>query len=83
MTQTGELDNRRVVRTALEIFGFDRAMFASNYPVASLRIGFQDQVKAIWSMVADATQAERADLFHNTAARYYGLEVNGLMPLET
>ncbi len=66
-------DNRRVVREAIELFGFDRCMFASNFPVSKLRIGYVDQVKSIAHMVADCSTSERAALFHDTAKRFYRL----------
>ncbi len=66
-------DNRRLVRQALEIFGFNRCMFASNFPVAGLRIGYVEQVKAIAHMITDCSKSERAALFHDTAERFYRL----------
>lgn len=66
-------DNRRVVRDAIELFGFSRCMFASNFPVAGLRIGFRDQVCAIASMIDDCTHDERQRLFHDTAVEFYRL----------
>lgn len=65
--------NRRVVREAIEIFGFNRCMFASNFPVAGLRIGYVDQVKAIAHMISDCSNAERSALFHDTAVDFYRL----------
>ncbi len=65
--------NRRVVREAIELFGFERCMFASNFPVAGLRIGYVDQVKAIAHMIRDCTKTERAALFHDTALKFYRL----------
>ncbi len=67
------LDNRRVVREAIEIFGFARCMFASNFPVAGLRIGYVAQVSAIAQMVQDCSTGERNALFHDTAKRFYRL----------
>lgn len=65
--------NRRIVLETIELFGFERCMFASNFPVAGLRIGFYDQVKAIAHMVSDSTVAEQKMLFHDTATRFYRL----------
>ena len=65
--------NRRVVREALELFGFERSMFGSNFPVAGLRIGFLEQVCAITHMIQDCSRNERNALFHNTAQRFYRL----------
>ena len=66
-------DNRRVVREAIEIFGFGRCMFASNFPVAGLRISYVDQLSAIAHMIQDCSLSERNALFHDTAVRFYRL----------
>ena len=67
--------NRRIVRDALSIFGIERAMFASNFPVAGLRIGYGDLVRALARMVEDITPAQRNALFWKNAARFYRLDV--------
>jgi predicted TIM-barrel fold metal-dependent hydrolase len=67
------IDNRRVVREAIEQFGYDRCMFASNFPVSGLRISYVDQAKAIAHMIHDASTCERNALFHDTAERFYRL----------
>lgn len=67
-------NNRRVVREAIELFGFERCMFGSNFPVAGLRISYVDQAKAIAHMVRDCSKAERQALFHDTARVFYRLD---------
>lgn len=66
-------DNKRIVLEAIELFGFERAMFASNFPVAGLRIGYRDQVCAIAHMTKDCSSRERNQLFCDTATRFYRL----------
>ena len=65
--------NRKVVRDALSIFGVQRCMFASNFPVAGLRIGYGELVRAVARMVDDA--GAREALFWRNAARFYRLPV--------
>lgn len=64
-------DNGPVVRDAIAIFGVERCMFASNFPVDSL-VGDFD---TIFSGFLDATGAmsemDRDKLFHNNARRIY------------
>jgi predicted TIM-barrel fold metal-dependent hydrolase len=67
--------NRAIVRDALSIFGADRCMFASNFPVAGLRIAYGDLVRAIARMVNDLPQAQRDGLFWANAARFYRLAI--------
>ena len=67
--------NRAIVRDAIAIFGAERCMFASNFPVAGLRIPYGDLVRAIARMVADLPQAQRSGLFWANAARFYRLSL--------
>lgn len=67
-------DNRRVVLEALEIFGVERCMWASNFPPASLRVGFRDQLEGFLRILDGLTPTELAAVFHDNAARFYRLE---------
>jgi predicted TIM-barrel fold metal-dependent hydrolase len=67
--------NRAIVRDALAIFGLERCLFASNFPVAGLRIGYDPLVRAVARMVADLGEAQREAVFWRNAARFYRLEV--------
>ena len=66
-------DNRDVIRFAVDAFGSERAMFASNYPVDGLCGGFATIYEGFDAAVADYAEPERRALFHDTAARAYGL----------
>jgi len=50
-------------------------MFASNFPVAGLRISFDDLYRAYKKMVADFSLNEKRMLFHDTAAHVYRLDL--------
>jgi len=70
----GNLDaaaRREVTLALIDLFGTERAMFASNYPVDSLR----DRFDAIWRTFDDITRGfadgERRALFHDNAMRIY------------
>lgn len=64
-------ENRRIVLEAIEMFGVERCMFASNFPVAGLRIGFDELYTSYKNMVADFSEAEQLALFHDNAKRFY------------
>ena len=68
-------ENRAIVLETIEMFGPDRCMFASNFPVAGLRIGFSALYDAYKRMVADFSAEERQALFFETARRVYRVEV--------
>lgn len=65
--------NRHVVLEAIGIFGVERCMFASNFPVDGLRVGFKRMFEDFRRMTKDFTPAERQALFHDNAARFYRL----------
>jgi predicted TIM-barrel fold metal-dependent hydrolase len=66
-------DNRRIVLEALEIFGVGRCMFASNFPVDGLRVGFGRMFDDFKRMTAGLSDGERQQLFHDNAAVFYRL----------
>jgi len=66
-------ENERVVRDAISIFGIERAMFASNFPVAGLRIGYAELVDAMSRMLADHSPEDRERFFWRNAAAFYRL----------
>ena len=63
--------NRQIVRDAIAIFGAARSMFASNFPVDGLCIGYRALFDAFQAFVADRPEAERRALFHDNAVRIY------------
>jgi predicted TIM-barrel fold metal-dependent hydrolase len=65
--------NRQIVRDTIAIFGAARCMFASNFPVDGLCIGYRELFDAFKAFVADRPAAEQRALFHDTAARVYRL----------
>ena len=64
---------RRYVRTAIELFGPDRCMFESNFPVDGMFVSYADLWAGFDLITADLTRAERASLFAGTAAGTYRL----------
>jgi len=65
--------NWRVVRDALEIFGIDRCMFATNAPVSCLKISYDRLVRAVKRMVADYSEDDQAKFFWRNAEAFYRL----------
>lgn len=65
--------NRRVVLDAIAIFGIERAVFATNFPVAGLRIGYGPLVAAVSRMLAHLSPADRDRFFWQNAKTFYRL----------
>jgi predicted TIM-barrel fold metal-dependent hydrolase len=66
--------NRAIVLAAIELFGVERAMFASNFPVDGLCAGFDDIVLGCREIVRDLAPHEQRQFFHDNAIRFYAME---------
>ncbi|CAL1692610.1 hypothetical protein MMB232_02785 [Brevundimonas subvibrioides] len=64
---------RPFVLTTIDLFGPDRAMFASNFPVDRLYGSFSDHYAAYDALTADFSDGERRKLFADTARSVYRL----------
>src|SRR5205085_4524485 len=62
---------RPYVEAAIEAFGAGRCMMESNYPPDGRSAGFVPLWNALKHIVRNASPAEKAALFHGTAARIY------------
>jgi predicted TIM-barrel fold metal-dependent hydrolase len=65
---------RPYVETCVELFGADRCMFESNFPVDKMGIGWAALWNAFKRIAAGASAAEKQALFSGTARRVYRLE---------
>lgn len=62
---------RPYVETCIDLFGADRCMFESNFPVDKAMYPYRTLWNAFKHLTASASQDERAALFSQTAARFY------------
>ncbi len=66
--------NRRVVREAVGMFGYERSMFASNLPVGSLSATFSQMIADVTGALPEADEAQLRALFAETCRRVYRLD---------
>ena len=66
-------DNKAIILDTIELFGTDRCMFASNFPVDSLCGSFDTIFTGFKAAVSDFSPPDQRKLFHGNAARIYGL----------
>ena len=66
--------NRDIVRTVIDLFGAQRCMFASNFPVDSLCASFAAIFNGFREIVRDLSAAEKDGLFRANAMRIYGMD---------
>jgi len=72
-----------LVEHALDCFGPRRCLFASNFPMDKVSLPWTTLYAAYAQLVATRSEAERLDLFHDNAARFYGLAPLAQTPAET
>ncbi|GAA0477887.1 amidohydrolase [Actinoplanes capillaceus] len=61
------------VAAAVDLFGPDRLMFGSDWPVCLLRAGYRDVLDALCEALPPMTGPQRAEILGGTAARVYRL----------
>ena len=68
-------ENRKIILDIIDIFSPSRCMFASNFPVSSLKISFEDLYNNYHKIVEKFSLDEKKDLFYNTALNVYKLNI--------
>jgi predicted TIM-barrel fold metal-dependent hydrolase len=68
-----EESNGRIVRDAISIFGVNRCMFATNFPVAGLRVSYDTLVRSVKRMLARYPADDQNRFFVGNAIRFYRL----------
>ncbi len=63
-----------VVRATVKLFGPERCLFGSNFPIEKLWTNYSDLVSAYKEATARMSKADKAAIFHDTAARVYRLD---------
>lgn len=63
--------NRSVVRDAISIFGIQRCMFASNWPVCELRVSYGDLIHSLCEILSDLDDEDRDLFFYQNASKFY------------
>jgi predicted TIM-barrel fold metal-dependent hydrolase len=71
--------NRAIVLDTIQLFGPERCMFASNFPVDSLIATFDVIFSGFSEITAGCSAAERDALFHGNAIRIYRIPVEALV----
>ena len=66
-------DLKPYVQAAVELFGPQRLMFGSDWPVCELAGSYEQVVAALRDALGPLSTSEREAIFGGTAARFYGL----------
>lgn len=65
---------RPVIEQTVELFGAQRCMFGSNFPIEKLWTSYGDLIAVFLDCIAGLDSAERRAVLHDTATRVYRLE---------
>lgn len=66
---------RPVVLETIDIFGVERSMFGSNFPIDGLHSSFDALFDAYRAIVSGFADHETSALFHDNAARHYRIDL--------
>lgn len=64
-------DLKAYIERTLEYFGFDRVLFGSDWPVATLATNYQRWIETIQGLISFAPAADQTKLFQTNAERIY------------
>jgi predicted TIM-barrel fold metal-dependent hydrolase len=64
---------RQVIRDCIQIFGVDRIIYGSNFPLEKLHASYADFFGIYKKVLAEYTEAEQRAVLHDNAARFYRL----------
>ena len=62
-----------IVRTVIDLFGWDRLMFAGDWPVVDLGASFKAWTEGLKEIVRQDSPENQAKLFYGNARKFYGL----------
>ena len=66
-------DNGPIIRETIKIFGIDRCMFASNFPVDGLVADLDFLISGYKEVLSDYPKEDQRRFFHDNAVRVYSL----------
>jgi len=67
--------NEKIIHELIDLFGPQRCMFASNFPVSKIKISFDDLYKSYKQIVKNFSDDEKKWLFSKTAMKVYDIKI--------
>jgi predicted TIM-barrel fold metal-dependent hydrolase len=67
------LHARQWIRDVIQIFGVERTVYGSNFPLEKLHASYADFFAVYRTVMSEYTEAEQRKVFHDNAARFYRL----------
>jgi predicted TIM-barrel fold metal-dependent hydrolase len=67
--------NRRAVLDTIDIFGIERCMWASNFPVAGLKVSYKDQLDGMREIMSGLSDGNLRKIFFKNAIDFYNIHL--------
>jgi predicted TIM-barrel fold metal-dependent hydrolase len=64
---------RQVIRDTIQIFGIDRTIYGSNFPLEKLHASYADFFGVYRTVLSEYTEAEQRKMLHDNAVKFYRL----------
>ena len=64
---------RQVIRDAIQVFGTDRTIYGSNFPLEKLHASYEDFFAIYRKVFSEYSDADQRKVFHDNAAKFYRL----------
>jgi predicted TIM-barrel fold metal-dependent hydrolase len=64
---------RQVIRDTIQIFGIERTIYGSNFPLEKLHASYADLIGAYRTVLAEYSEHEQRQVLHDNAVRFYRL----------
>jgi predicted TIM-barrel fold metal-dependent hydrolase len=64
---------RQVIRDSIQIFGVDRTIFGSNFPLEKLWCSYADLIAVYRRVLSEYSAADQRKVFHDNAMQFYRL----------
>jgi len=64
---------RQVIRDTIQIFGIERTIYGSNFPLEKLFASYADFLAAYRAVMSEYTEADQRKVFHDNAVKFYRL----------
>ena len=64
---------RQVIRDAIQIFGIERTIYGSNFPLEKLHMSYADFFGIYRAVLSEYTESQQRAVLHDNAAKFYRL----------
>jgi predicted TIM-barrel fold metal-dependent hydrolase len=64
---------RQVIRDTIQIFGIERTIYGSNFPLEKLHASYADLFAAYRAVLSEYSEADQRRVLHDNAVRFYRL----------